>query len=181
MKKIFAAFLVLAMAVSLSACGAGMSSSQAQSANAATSSRSSADYSSYVSPSYSSYTYSDSNVSSDNSYDSTVTSTSSSEYLSSSSKSSSCDTITEKQAYNLIAKTLGTSDKETGNEYSFGYICTIKQKGVKYYVFQWRWLVDNNHTSRIGELFVTVDGSAVFAGEYKGSTCKIYTDDNYLK
>lgn len=75
--------------------------------------------------------------------------------------------ISPEDATAMLMVTLGERDEETGNEYSYGYIENVQIDGVTYLVFDWRWLVDD-HTSRLGNLFVTADGSKIYEGIYSG-------------
>lgn len=76
--------------------------------------------------------------------------------------------ISEEDAEKLLTDLLGTEDKETGNTYSFGYIDTFTIDGAEYYGYVWSWLVDGDHSSRLTDLLVKTDGSAVYEGEYDG-------------
>lgn len=75
----------------------------------------------------------------------------------------------------LLKARFGTKDDETDFSYSFGYIGVLTVDGVEYYAFIWSWLVDNDHLSRLTEVFVQTDGSAIYEGEYNGETCEFYT------
>lgn len=88
--------------------------------------------------------------------------------------------LTSEDAEKLLLQTLGEKDKETGNTYSFGYVDTITVDGTEYHMFVWSWLVED-HSSRITDLFVAVDGSAIYEGLYKGETAEVFKEKNYLK
>lgn len=77
----------------------------------------------------------------------------------------------------LLKSKFGTEDAETGYPYSFGYIDTFTIEGGEYYGFVWSWLVDNDHMSRLTEVFVKTDGSAIYEGAYDGENCEFYTDN----
>lgn len=91
--------------------------------------------------------------------------------------------ITQEQAEALLTENLGTEDAATGNTYSFGYADTVTVDGDAYYVYIWSWLVDNNHFSRIADLFVRVDGSAIYEGQYGGdsTSSSIPDKENMMK
>lgn len=82
-------------------------------------------------------------------------------------QSSGVTAISPEDATAMLMVTLGERDEQTGNEYSYGYIENVQIDGVTYLVFDWRWLVDD-HMSRLGDLFVTADGSKIYEGLYGG-------------
>lgn len=88
--------------------------------------------------------------------------------------------LSKEEAEYVLTNVIGKKDKETGNEYSFGYEDTVTVDGVEYYVFDWRMLVDD-HTSRITELFVATDGSVVYEGSYNGENSEVYTEKDFLE
>lgn len=88
--------------------------------------------------------------------------------------------LSKEEAEYVLTNVIGKKDKETGNEYSFGYEDTVTVDGVEYYVFDWRMLVDD-HTSRITELFVATDGSVVYEGLYNGENSEVYTEKDFLE
>lgn len=88
--------------------------------------------------------------------------------------------ITLEEAQELIEKAFGAVDEATGNTYSFGHVDTMTVDGEEYHVFMWSWLVDD-HMSRLSELFVKTDGSAIYQGEFIGDNVTVYTDTNYLE
>lgn len=86
--------------------------------------------------------------------------------------------ISPEDATAMLQVTLGEKDKDTGNEYSYGYIENVQVDGVTYLAFDWRWMVDGDHMSRLGNLFVTADGSKIYSGVYNGpEDCTIDLDD----
>ncbi len=88
--------------------------------------------------------------------------------------------ISVSEAQNILISCLGSSDAETGNEYSFAYLDMVNIDGVDYYAFYWSWMVDSDHSSRLGDVFVAADGSAVYEGVYNAiGDCELYTDNNY--
>lgn len=89
-------------------------------------------------------------------------------------------TMTPNQALELIEKTLGTEDAETGDAYSYSHVNTMTVNGVEYHVFMWGETVDGEF-SKIGDLFVATDGSAIYEGIFVGDGATINTDTNYLK
>ncbi len=88
--------------------------------------------------------------------------------------------ITPEEAQELIVKALGTQDETTGNAYSFMHINTMTVEGVEYHVFMWGWIVDG-HVSRLTDLFVRTDGSAVYEGIFLEGATAVYTEENYLE
>lgn len=76
-------------------------------------------------------------------------------------------------AVKLLEAIFGTEDAETGYAYSFGYIDNFTIDGTEYYGFQWSWLVDGDHLSRLTDIFVQTDGSAVYQGNYDGGSWEI--------
>ena len=88
-------------------------------------------------------------------------------------------TLTPEDAEQLLVSVLGTQDEQTGYTYSFGYIETMTIDGAEYHAFVWSWLVED-HNSRLGELFVAVDGSAIYEGEYLGDSAELNTQKNLL-
>lgn len=95
-------------------------------------------------------------------------------------KENAGDSISKEQAEKLLEDTLGTEDEQTGNTYSFGYEDTVTVDGANYHVFEWSWLVDNDHLSRLTELFVRADGKAIYEGLYNETGSQIFTEKNYL-
>ncbi len=88
--------------------------------------------------------------------------------------------ISVSDAQNILVSCFGTTDTETGNEYSFAYLDTVNIDGVDYYAFYWSWLVDGDHYSRLCDIFVSADGSAVYEGVYNAiGDCELYTEKNY--
>lgn len=79
----------------------------------------------------------------------------------------------EEDGQKLLMAILGTEDDETGYTYSFGYIDTFTIDGVEYYGYTWSWLVDGDHMSRLTDILVQTDGSAVYQGEYDGENWEI--------
>lgn len=75
-------------------------------------------------------------------------------------------------AEKLLESVLGTEDSETGYTYSFGYVDKVEVEGEAYYGFVWSWLVDD-HLSKLSELLVKADGSAVYAAVCDGDTWEI--------
>ena len=88
--------------------------------------------------------------------------------------------MTSEEAEKLLFQTLGEKDEETGNTYSFGYVDTFTVDGTEYHMFVWSWLVED-HSSRLADLFVAVDGSAIYEGLYNGETAEVFKEKNYLK
>ncbi|MCI8507138.1 MAG: hypothetical protein HFJ06_01050 [Lachnospiraceae bacterium] len=88
--------------------------------------------------------------------------------------------MTSEEAEKLLFQTLGEKDEETDNTYSFGYVDTFTIEGTGYHMFVWSWLVDD-HSSRLADLFVAVDGSAIYEGLYNGETAEVFKEKNYLK
>lgn len=95
-------------------------------------------------------------------------------------KQTSSSGITPEEAEKLLSQTLGEQDEETGNTYSFGYVDTFTIDGTEYHMFVWSWLVED-HSSRLADLFVAVDGSAIYEGLYNGETAEVFQEKNYLK
>lgn len=89
-------------------------------------------------------------------------------------------TLTPDQALKLIEETLGSKDEETGNAYTFGHINTMTVDGVEYHVFMWGWLVDD-HVSKLTDLFVATDGSAIYEGTFLEGATTVYTETNFLE
>ncbi len=89
-------------------------------------------------------------------------------------------TLTPDQALKLIEKTLGTKDEETGYTYTFGHINTMTVDGSEYHVFMWGWIVDD-HMSRLTDLFVKTDGSAIYEGTFLEGATTVYTENNFLE
>lgn len=85
--------------------------------------------------------------------------------------------ISPEDAQAMLMMELGEKDEETGNEFSYGYIENVQVDGVTYLVFDWRWLVDGNHMSKLADIFVTADGSKIYEGIYMGpEDCTVYLD-----
>lgn len=88
--------------------------------------------------------------------------------------------ITVEEAEQLIVKSLGTEDEETGNTFSFMHVNTMEVSGVEYHVFAWSWYVDGN-MSHLTDLFVATDGSGIYEGMFSGDGGTVYTETNYLE
>lgn len=88
--------------------------------------------------------------------------------------------LTPDQAMDLLAKTLGEKDDQTGNEYAFNYVSTMTVDGSEYHVFMWGWYVDG-HMSKLTDMFVKVDGTAIYEGLYSEANTMIYNEKNYLE
>ncbi len=88
--------------------------------------------------------------------------------------------ITVEEAEQLIVKSLGTEDEETGNKYGFMHVNTMEVNGVEYHVFAWSWYVDD-HASHLTDLFVATDGSGIYEGIFSGDGGTVYTETNYLE
>lgn len=105
------------------------------------------------------------------------TEVSTTEAASESQTSQSVKAISPEDAQAMLMMELGEKDEETGNEFSYGYIENVQVDGVTYLVFDWRWLVDGNHMSKLADLFVTADGSKIYEGTYMGpEDCTVYLD-----
>lgn len=89
-------------------------------------------------------------------------------------------TLTPDEALKLIEKTLGTKDEEMGYTYTFGHINTMTVDGSEYHVFMWGWIVDD-HMSRLTDLFVKTDGSAIYEGTFLEGATTVYTETNFLE
>ena len=89
--------------------------------------------------------------------------------------------ISEEEAAKLLEDTFGTKDEQTGNTFSFGYVDTVTVDAADYHVFVWSWLVDNDHLSRLGVLFVCTDGKAIYEGNYNGETSELFAEKNFLE
>lgn len=83
--------------------------------------------------------------------------------------------MTSEEAEKLLFQTLGEKDQETGNTYSFGYVDAVTVDGTEYHMFVWSWLVED-HSSRLTDLFVAVDGSAIYEGLYNGETAEVFKE-----
>jgi len=92
----------------------------------------------------------------------------------------SAGAITPEEAEALLVKVFGTEDAETGNVYSFGYVNTMTVNGVEYHAFTWGWLIDN-HVSKLTDLLVATDGSAIHEGLVVGDDVTVYTETNYVE
>lgn len=92
----------------------------------------------------------------------------------------SAGAITPEEAEALLVKVFGTEDVETGNVYSFGYVNTMMVNGVEYHLFTWGWLIDN-HVSKLTDLLVATDGSAIHEGLVVGDDVTVYTETNYVE
>lgn len=88
--------------------------------------------------------------------------------------------LTPDQAMDLLAKTLGEKDDQTGNEYAFTYVSTMTVNGSEYHVFMWGWYVDG-HMSKLTDMFVKVDGTAIYEGLYSEANTMLYDGKNYLE
>ena len=88
--------------------------------------------------------------------------------------------LTPDEALKLIEKTLGTKDEEMGYTYTFGHINTMTVDGSEYHVFMWGWIVDD-HMSRLTDLFVKTDGSAIYEGTFLEGATTVYTETNFLE
>lgn len=84
-------------------------------------------------------------------------------------------------AVKLLQALFGTEDAETGYAYLFGYIGDFTIDGTDYYGFQWSWLVDGDHLSRLTDLLVKTDGSAVYQGSFEGGEDWEIISDNMLE
>lgn len=73
--------------------------------------------------------------------------------------------ITTVQAEKLLLKYYGIKDKKTGNTYSYAYLKTVAIDGKKYYAYSVNWLVDGDHYSFVGNIFVSLDGKAIYTGK----------------
>lgn len=83
-------------------------------------------------------------------------------------------------AVKLLEAVFGTEDAETGYPYSFGYIDKFTVDGIEYYGFVWSWLVESDHLSRLTDVLVQTDGSAIYQGNYDGQDWEI-NSGNMLK
>lgn len=88
-------------------------------------------------------------------------------------------TLTPEDAEAMIVSIFGTKDESTGNDYSYSHVNTMTVNGVEYHVFMWGWIVDD-HFSKLTDLFVATDGSAIHEGIFVGDGATVYTDTNYL-
>lgn len=95
-------------------------------------------------------------------------------------KETSSVSMTSEEAEKLLFQTLGEKDQETGNTYSFGYVDAVTVDGTEYHMFVWSWLVED-HSSRLTDLFVAVDGTAIYEGLYNGETAEVFKEKNYLE
>ncbi len=90
--------------------------------------------------------------------------------------------LNEESALKFLEDHFGKEDADTGNTYSFGYMGDAEVESEKYLVFDWRWLVDGDHLSRLDTLFVSADGSGVYSGIYDESGGSIvYKETNLLE
>lgn len=79
----------------------------------------------------------------------------------------------------LLKAYFGTEDDETGNAYVFIYLNTVTIDGTDYYAYTWSWSVDD-HYSRLTDVFVSLDGSAIYQGDYDADACT-FNSDNMLE
>ncbi|MCC8168578.1 MAG: hypothetical protein LIO37_04475 [Clostridiales bacterium] len=82
----------------------------------------------------------------------------------------------EDDGITLLKSFFGTEDDETGNQYVFIYLSTVTIDDVEYYAYTWSWAVDD-HYSRLTDVFVSLDGSAIYEGDYDAQECVFYTDN----
>lgn len=81
-------------------------------------------------------------------------------YLSKELKNDNSDDSNEKKAEQILFNEFGEKDELTGNQYSYNYIGIFKDKKSKeYYIFDLKWLVDNNHLSSIGYYAVSLENN----------------------
>ena len=67
--------------------------------------------------------------------------------------------ITKDEALKLAKKKWGTHADETGFDIGYTYVSWIQdEKGMQYYVFDVRWLVNNDHWSWIDTVCISADG-----------------------
>ncbi len=78
----------------------------------------------------------------------------------------------------LLKAFFGTEDSETGNKYVFIYLNTVTVNDVEYYAYTWSWAVDD-HYSRLTDVFVSLDGSSIYEGDYDAEDC-VFNSDNML-
>ena len=78
----------------------------------------------------------------------------------------------------LLKAFFGTEDAETGNKYVFIYLNTVTVNDVEYYAYTWSWAVDD-HYSRLTDVFVSLDGSSIYEGDYDAEDC-VFNSDNML-
>lgn len=82
----------------------------------------------------------------------------------------------------LLKAIYGTSDDESGNPYTFQYLDTFTLDEGEFYGYQWSWKVDEDHFSKISDVLVKTDGSAVYQGVYNGQEWEeVYYEDNQLR
>ncbi len=79
----------------------------------------------------------------------------------------------------LLKAYFGTEDDETGNAYVFIYLNTVTIDDTEYYAYTWSWSVDD-HYSRLTDVFVSLDGSAIYQGDYDADGCT-FNSDNMLQ
>ena len=97
------------------------------------------------------------------------------------SQNSGVTAISPDDAQAMLMMKLGERDEQTGNEYSYCYIENVQINGVTYLVFDWRWMVDD-HMSKLADIFVTADGSAIYEGYYNGpENSEVYLDSPLYK
>ncbi len=92
----------------------------------------------------------------------------------------SVDDITvasEEDGVLLLKALFGTEDAETGYPYIFIYLNTVTVDDADYYAYTWSWNVDNDHYSRLTDVFVATDGSSVYQGDYDPEGCVFNSED----
>lgn len=76
----------------------------------------------------------------------------------------------------------GSKDKETGNERSYVYEDIQEVDGETYFNYRYSWIVFNeenaDHISKIGNIFVSTDGSKVMYAEKTEDGWKLYNPKN---
>lgn len=72
--------------------------------------------------------------------------------------------FTQEDALALLQETFGAEDADTGFPFSYQYVEVSEVDGVSYYNFRMSWLVENDHYSYLGNMFVALDGSVVYSG-----------------
>ena len=76
--------------------------------------------------------------------------------------------ITAQEAEALCCRVMGERDEETGFVFSFGTSGAVQREEKQYYVIRVSWLVNNDHLSYIGDLFVSADGKEIYDGVVTG-------------
>ncbi len=72
--------------------------------------------------------------------------------------------ITKQEAEKLCYSVLGEKDEKTGFIFSFATSGAVETNNKQYYVIRASWLVNNDHSSYIGDFFVSADGKEVYNG-----------------